>query len=156
MVTPRPVPPRQVRGRRRLPQRLRLLRGRFLLRDPQPKDQVRGDPPRGGALWGLLPLSVPSRTQTSRFYPKNTSLPWGWVPSTVGTPLSGYPMGDGTPPSPSAPLGLEGAWGSFWAWKGILFYFIFASSGCFWGLAGVEAPSPPPSFCQRFFFVCNK
>ncbi|XP_031950814.1 N-alpha-acetyltransferase 40 isoform X3 [Corvus moneduloides] len=47
----------EVRGGRHLPQRVRLLRGRLLLRDPEPQHQVRGPPLRGGALRRLLPLS---------------------------------------------------------------------------------------------------
>ncbi|XP_072776435.1 N-alpha-acetyltransferase 40 isoform X2 [Taeniopygia guttata] len=52
----------EVRGGRHLPQRVRLLRGRFLLRDPEPQHQIRGPPPRGGPLRRLLPLSPPKNS----------------------------------------------------------------------------------------------
>uniref|UniRef100_A0A674HEW0 N-alpha-acetyltransferase 40 n=1 Tax=Taeniopygia guttata TaxID=59729 RepID=A0A674HEW0_TAEGU len=96
----------EVRGGRHLPQRVRLLRGRFLLRDPEPQHQIRGPPPRGG---GPAPAAA---TEPPQKQPR---------PGLAGPPgrVTKTPL---PPPLPAARL--WGGKGDFCAGYFILFYFI--------------------------------
>lgn len=61
----------EVRGGRHLPQRVRLLWGRLLVRDPQQEHPIWGPPPRGRPLRRLLPLSPPRIPGPARRDPRN-------------------------------------------------------------------------------------
>ncbi|XP_051632598.1 N-alpha-acetyltransferase 40 isoform X2 [Manacus candei] len=122
----------EVRGGPHVPQRVRLLRGRLVLRDPEPQHQVRGPPPRGGPLRGVLPLSP----QTPGIHPKPPPA-HGGVAWPAGTPQTGD-----KPPlhPPQMPLeGRGGSTGEVWGRKGRFapfflgfrsFFFVF-SAGLF-------------------------